>query len=58
LDEVRVEVIKNLSLDGPILLPLKADLPPLTKPWRKDEWNQVTSMAKQYGVEAEPVASV
>jgi len=55
---VRVEVVKNLSLDGPILLPLEADLPPLAKPWRKDEWDQVTSLAKQYGVEAEPVAPV
>ena len=51
-------MVKNLSLDGPILLPLEADLPPLTKPWRKDEWDQVASMAKQYGVEAEPVAPV
>jgi acetamidase/formamidase len=54
--EVRIEVIKNLHLDGPILLPLEEDLPPLAKPWRKDEWKEVTSLAKKHGVEPEPVA--
>jgi len=56
--KVRVEVLKDFSLDGPILLPLEEDLPPLAKPWRKDEWDQITSLAKKYGIEPEPVAPV
>jgi len=55
---VKVEVLKGLSLDGPILLPLEDDLPPLAKPWRKDEWDRVKSLAKRYGIEPEPVAPV
>ena len=56
--KVKVEVLKDFSLDGPILLPLEEDLPPLAKPWRKDEWDQITSLAKKYGIEPEPVAPV
>lgn len=56
--EVRIEVIKDLTLDGPILLPLEEDLPPLAKPWRENEWDQITNLAKKYGVEPEPVAPV
>ena len=55
---VKVEVIKGLSLEGPILLPLEEDLPPLAKPWRKDEWDQLANLAKKYGIEPEPVAPV
>jgi len=55
---VKVEVLKGLSLDGPILLPLEEDLPPLAKPWRKDEWDKINSLAKRYGIEPEPVAPV
>lgn len=55
---VKVEVLKGLSLDGPVLLPLEEDLPPLVKPWRKDEWDQINSLAKRYGIEPEPVAPV
>jgi acetamidase/formamidase len=55
---VKVEVIKGLSLEGPILLPLEEDLPPLAKPWRKDEWDQIANLAKKYGIEPEPVAPV
>ena len=55
---VRVEVVKNLKLDGPILLPPEEDLPPLAKPWRKDEWDIVVSLARRYGIEPEPVAPV
>ena len=51
-------MIKDLTLDGPILLPLEEDLPPLAKPWRENEWDQITNLAKKYGVEPEPVAPV
>ncbi len=55
---VRVEVLKNVRLEGPILLPLEEDLPPLATPWRDEEWAQVTRLANQYGVAPDPVAPV
>ncbi|ADT84572.1 acetamidase/formamidase family protein [Thermococcus barophilus] len=55
---VEVSVVKNMNLDGPILLPPEEDLPPLAKPWRKDEWDNVQKLAKRFGIEVEPVAPV
>jgi len=56
--EIEVSVIKNLNLDGPLLLPPEEDLPPLAKPWRKDEWERVQILAKKFGIEPEPVAPI
>lgn len=53
---VSVSVMKGLTLEGPILLPPEEDLPPLAKPWKKDEWEEVANLAKKNGIEAEPVA--
>ncbi len=53
---VTVSVLKGLTLEGPILLPPEEDLPPLAKPWRKDEWEAVSEIARKNGIEAEPVA--
>jgi len=55
---VKVSVVKGLKLEGPILLPPEEDLPPLAKPWRKDEWENVRNLAKKYGIEVEPLAPV
>lgn len=55
---VEVSAIKNINLDGPILLPPEEDLPPLAKPWRKDEWEKVQDLARRFGIEPEPVAPV
>jgi len=55
---VKVEVLKKLSLDGPILLPPEEDLPPLAKPWRRDEWNEVMRLGRQYGIKPEPAAPI
>jgi len=55
---VEVSVIKNLRIDGPILLPPEDDLPPLAKPWRKDEWDHVLSLARRLRIEVEPVAPI
>jgi acetamidase/formamidase len=55
---VSVSVLKELTLEGPLLLPPEEDLPPLAKPWRKDEWERVESLARKHGIEAEPVAPV
>ncbi|MGC8621776.1 MAG: acetamidase/formamidase family protein [Caldisphaera sp.] len=53
---VKVEVIDKLNLEGPLLLPREEDLPPLAKPWRKDEWDYVMNFAKKVNIEVEPVA--
>jgi len=55
---VQVEVIKKLALDGPILLPPEEDLPPLAKPWRKEEWEELKNYAKELGVELEESAPI
>ncbi|NJE08124.1 acetamidase [Thermococcus sp. M39] len=55
---IEVSVVKNMNLDGPILLPPEEDLPPLARPWRKDEWDNVQKLAKRFGIEVEPVAPV
>jgi acetamidase/formamidase len=55
---VSVSVIKDLQLDGPLLFPLEQDLPPLARPWRKDEWDKVRRFAKQFGIEPEPLAPI
>jgi acetamidase/formamidase len=47
--ELEVEVIKGLSLDGPILLQCPDDLPPLAKPLSADERRAVTALAARYG---------
>ncbi|MGQ4893175.1 MAG: acetamidase/formamidase family protein [Candidatus Njordarchaeia archaeon] len=55
---VKVDVIKKLNLEGPLLLPPEEDLPPLAKPWRKDEWMDILKLAKKYGIDPEPVAPI
>ncbi|RLF66018.1 MAG: acetamidase, partial [Thermoplasmata archaeon] len=55
---VEVSVIKGLNLDGPIVLPPEEDLPPLARPWREDEWENVIHLARRFGIEPEPVAPV
>jgi acetamidase/formamidase len=55
---ISVSLLKNLKLKGPILLPLEEDLPPLAKPWRHDEWESVSNLARQFGVEPEPLAPI
>ncbi len=55
---VEVSVIKGLNIEGPILLPPEEDLPPLAKPWRKDEWDAVKKLAERHGIEPEPVAPI
>ena len=55
---IGVSVIKGLKLDGPILFPLERDLPPLARPWRKDEWEGVRRLSRRYGIEPEPAAPI
>jgi len=48
---LQVHVIKGLTIDGPILLPLMEDLPYLARPLSSDESARAVRMAKQWGVE-------
>jgi hypothetical protein len=43
-------VIKRLDLDGPILLPLVEDLPPLARPLSPSEIERSRELAKEWGV--------
>lgn len=55
---VQVELIKGLTIDGPILLPPVEDLPLLSKPLTPEERAKARELAKEYGVELEDVAPI
>lgn len=48
---VQVYVIKGLNIEGPILLPVKDDLPYLAKPLTESELNIALQEAKKWGIE-------
>ncbi|MFP4457828.1 MAG: acetamidase/formamidase family protein [Clostridia bacterium] len=48
--ELKVKVIKGLSLEGPLLLPLEEDLPHLAKPIREDELKSAKELANKWKV--------
>lgn len=45
---LRVQVIKNLKNDGPILLPIEEDLPYLAKPFSSEELHYAKNLAKDW----------
>lgn len=47
---VRVKVVKNLALEGPILLPVPEDLPFIARPYSRTEVEMGERLARQYGV--------
>ncbi len=47
----QVQVLKNVSLEGPIILPNTEDLPFLAKPFSEDEKQIAGEMAKLWGIE-------
>ncbi|AXG09353.1 acetamidase/formamidase family protein [Haloplanus rubicundus] len=49
--ELEVEVIKGLDIDGPLLLPNEADLPPIAKPYTDADRETGAELADQYGVD-------
>ena len=55
---VEVNVIKELTIDGPILLPPAEDLLPLAKPYTSDEWTEAQLLAEKYGVTLERSAPI
>ncbi|MEA1930249.1 MAG: acetamidase/formamidase family protein [Euryarchaeota archaeon] len=50
--ELEVEVIKNVELDGPLLLPNESDLPDIATPYTDEEREAGNELAAQYDVEA------
>jgi acetamidase/formamidase len=55
---VKVDLIKGLTLDGPILLPLEEDLSPLTKPFTSGERDAAGKLAKAFGLRLEESAPI
>lgn len=48
---LQVNVVKNIPLEGPVLLPLVEDLPYLAKPFSEKEKREALQLSKQWGVE-------
>ncbi|NLY77538.1 MAG: acetamidase/formamidase family protein [Tissierellia bacterium] len=48
---LKVKVLKNLNIDGPILIPLEEDLPYLAKTISKREYKIALDLGKKWGVE-------
>lgn len=48
---LQVEVLKGVTLEGPILLPVEDDLPYLAKPFTKKEKQEALELGKQWGIE-------
>jgi len=48
---LQVNVLKDMQLDGPVLLPVYEDLPHLAKPFSEEEKQQALKLGKQWGVE-------
>jgi len=47
---VKVKVVKNLRLEGPVLLPLPEDLPRIARPYTKTELTIGQRLANRFGV--------
>jgi formamidase len=48
---LQVNVVKDINLEGPILLPIVEDLPHLAKPFTEDEKREANQLAEQWGIE-------
>lgn len=48
---LKVKVLKNLNIDGPILIPVEEDLPYLAKPITEREYNIAMDLGKKWGIE-------
>ncbi|WP_163970583.1 acetamidase/formamidase family protein [Oceanobacillus halotolerans] len=48
---LQVKVLKNVTIDGPVLLPVEEDLPYLAKPLTDNEKARAKKLAGQYGVQ-------
>ena len=48
--QLKVDVLKNVKIDGPIILPVEEDLPHLAKPFSEEEKKDAKRLASQWGV--------
>ncbi len=48
---VRVDVLKGVKLEGPVLLPVAEDLPWIARPFAKEELERGDALGKRYGVQ-------
>ncbi|PKD42987.1 acetamidase/formamidase family protein [Rhodohalobacter barkolensis] len=48
--QLKVDVLKNVKIDGPIILPVEEDLPHLAKPFSEKEKLNAKRLAEQWGV--------
>src|SRR5262249_31488849 len=56
--EIEVEVIKGLTIDGPILLPVTEDLPFLARPFSVEEERASAGLASYWRLECERSAPI
>ncbi|MEF8807965.1 acetamidase/formamidase family protein [Natronomonas sp.] len=49
--ELEVELVKDVGLDGPLLLPNESDLPDIARPYTDEEREAGAELADQYGVD-------
>lgn len=49
--DLKVKVLKDINIDGPILLPLVEDLPPVAKPFSDEELLKADKLALQWGID-------
>lgn len=49
---LQVNVLKNVNLEGPVLLPVTEDLPHLAKPFTEEEKRQALALSKEWGIDA------
>ena len=55
---VEINLLKNLTLQGPLLFPVVDDLPPLARPFSEDERSVIESYNRHLGIELEHNAPV
>ncbi|PAV30828.1 acetamidase [Virgibacillus profundi] len=48
---LQVNVLKDVKLEGPVLLPVVEDLPHLAKPFSEEEKQQAIQLSKQWGIQ-------
>jgi acetamidase/formamidase len=51
--EFDVELVKDLDIEGPLLLPNEVDLPHISKPYSEEEIDRGAELGAEYGVDVE-----
>jgi acetamidase/formamidase len=56
--DARISLLKSVTLEGPIVLPLLEDLPYLARPLSSSEWAHASELAKRWNVPLEESAPI